>query len=398
MFTQHVSRFLLVATAYCLVAPDVNAAAYRFVDISKNAGVGRSIFLSSMNNNGRVAFVVSGTADQNFLNSIMYSARGGPLTRLYQGATEGDNFTLWVPDINDHGVVAFMSHIDAPGTQEPFAAAIFKASPAGVTTVARHPNATFWEHASINNSGQVASVVSWDAGSSSVVTYLPKRTIATFNNPENIFGQADINDFGAVVFPVSIASGAEQRIVTGAGGKLTTKATTKGTNFAGFFSDLLAEPRINNKGAIAFRADLKSGGEGVFLIDNSGLRTIADTSGAFRELTAPSINNLGRVAFSALLDDRNLGVFTGPDPVAHRIIGPGDALDGSTVISAVTSSRSLNDAGQIAFLATLADGREGIYRADPVRFSTVAVPEPSSVALLLIACVASVVRSNRHLA
>ena len=387
MFIQHLSRYLIVATASCIVIPHVNASAYRFVNISKNAGVGRSIFLSAMNNSGTVAFVTSGTEEESFLGMTMYSGRGGPLTRLYKGTTEGDHFTLWVPDINDHGVVAFMSHIDAPAKQEPFASAIFKASASGVTTVARYPNASFFEHASINNKGRVASVVTWDSGPSSVVTFSPKRTIATFANPENHFGPPDINDAGVVVFPVSIGLGAEERIVTGVGGKLTIKATTKGTNFAGFFSSA-TEPRINNKGAIAFHADLKSGGQGVFLIDDSGLRLVADTSGPFHILTAPSINNRGRVAFSALLDDRNSGVFMGPDPVADRVIGPGDVLDGSIVTSAVISSRSLNDAGQIAFHAALADGREGIYRADPVRFPSVAVPEPSSVALLFIACIA----------
>jgi hypothetical protein len=396
MFIQHLSRYLIVATA-CIAISHVNAAAYRFVNISKDAGVGRTIFLSSMNNNGRVAFTTSGNEEENFLGSTIYSGRGGPLTQLAKATTEGEHFTLRVPDINDHGVVAYMSHIDAPAQQEPFASAIFKASPAGVTTVARYPNATFWEHASLNNRGQVAAVVTWDSGPSSVVTYSPNRTIATFNNPENFFGQADINDFGVVVFTMSLGPGAEERIVTGSGGKLTVKATTKGTNFAGFFSNLVAEPRINNKGAIAFLADLKSGGQGVFRIDNSGLHKVADTSGAFRELFAPSINNLGQVAFSALLDDRNLGVFVGPDPVADRIIGPGDALDGSIVTSVVTGSRALNDAGQIAIHATLADGREGIYRADSVTLSAVAIPEPSSALLLLMACVASFVSSNRQL-
>jgi hypothetical protein len=269
-----------------------------------------------------------------------------------------------------------------------------KASPAGVTTVARGANASFFEHPSINNNGQVAAVVSWDSGLRSVTTYSPKRTIATFANADNGFGQPDINDAGVVVFPVSIGAGAEERIVTGAGGKLTVKATTKGTNFAGFSSGG-SGPRLNNKGAIAFLADLKSGGQGIFRIDNNGLQRIADTSGAFRILTPPSINNHGHIAFSALLDGRNGTVFIGPDPVADRILGPGDALDGSIVVSAVTSSRSLNDAGQIALHATLADGREGIYRADPLRFSSIAIPEPSSVALLLIACMGPCFRDQK---
>jgi hypothetical protein len=53
------------------------------------------------------------------------------------------------------------------------------------------------------------------------------------------------------------------------------------------------------------------------------------------------------------------------------------ALDGSTVTS-LSFGRGINDAGQIAFEATLADGRTGIYRAD-----LQTVPEPSS---LLLGC------------
>jgi hypothetical protein len=35
MFIQHLSRSLIVATACCISIPHVNAAAYRFVNISK---------------------------------------------------------------------------------------------------------------------------------------------------------------------------------------------------------------------------------------------------------------------------------------------------------------------------------------------------------------------------
>jgi hypothetical protein len=394
MCTQHWSRCLIVAAAFGSLVSRADAAGYRFVNISKNVGVGRSIFLSSMNNRGTVAFVTSGTEAENFLNSTMYSGRGGPLTTLFNGRTEGTLFTLWEPDINDHGVAAFMTHLDAPTNQEPFASAIVKASPAGVTTVARFANASFFEHPSLNNKGQVAAVVSWDSGPSSVTTYSPKRTIATFADPNNVFGQPDINDSGVVVFPVWLNLGAEERIVTGAGGKLTVKATTKGTDFASFLLTGTT-PRINNKGAIAFHAGLKSGGQGVFRIDDNGLQMIAD-SRAFGVLTPPSINNHGHVAFSALLDGRNGTVFAGSGPDVHRILGPGDALGGSIVASALTSSRSLNDAGQIALHVTLADGREGIYRADPLRFSSIAIPEPSSLVLLLCACMASFVRSLRR--
>ncbi|MCP4410335.1 MAG: PEP-CTERM sorting domain-containing protein [Gammaproteobacteria bacterium] len=41
----------------------------------------------------------------------------------------------------------------------------------------------------------------------------------------------------------------------------------------------------------------------------------------------------------------------------------------------------MNDLGQIAFRAILADGTQGIYRGDPV-FSS--VPEPSTLALMIL--------------
>jgi len=61
------------------------------------------------------------------------------------------------------------------------------------------------------------------------------------------------------------------------------------------------------------------------------------------------------------------GIFTGGDPVADRVIAVGDALDGSTVsgFDPLSFASSLNNAGQIAFLVRLADGRTAVYRADP---------------------------------
>lgn len=56
----------------------------------------------------------------------------------------------------------------------------------------------------------------------------------------------------------------------------------------------------------------------------------------------------------------------------------GDALDGSTLIALNFFEEGFNDSGQVVFHASFADGRQGIYRADPQ-----AVPEPGTVVLLL---------------
>jgi PEP-CTERM motif len=83
------------------------------------------------------------------------------------------------------------------------------------------------------------------------------------------------------------------------------------------------------------------------------------------------------VAFLATLDAGGVGVFTGSHPVGDLVIATGDSLFGSPVTSLASfSPDGLNDIGQVAFGATLADGRQVIVRADPV-----AVPEPSTLIL-----------------
>lgn len=48
-----------------------------------------------------------------------------------------------------------------------------------------------------------------------------------------------------------------------------------------------------------------------------------------------------------------------------KVITTGDSLFGSTVTSIDFSRQGLNNLGQVAFYATLADGTSGIFRADP---------------------------------
>ena len=85
-------------------------------------------------------------------------------------------------------------------------------------------------------------------------------------------------------------------------------------------------------------------------------------------LGPPDINNSGAVAlgFPRHTDRGPLsgGIFTGPDLVEDKVIAVGDALFGSTV-TYVAFGRGLNNNGQIAFTALLADGRSVVARADP---------------------------------
>src|SRR5262249_36589995 len=78
-----------------------------------------------------------------------------------------------------------------------------------------------------------------------------------------------------------------------------------------------------------------------------------------------SINSVGQVVFSAGLDSGEAGIFTGPDPVADKVVGTGDALFGSTVAAVAISEAAINDGGQVAFWTLLTDERQVVGRADP---------------------------------
>src|SRR5262249_6376099 len=58
------------------------------------------------------------------------------------------------------------------------------------------------------------------------------------------------------------------------------------------------------------------------------------------------------------------GIFTGPDPLADKVIATGDLLFGSALVE-IVGLYGLNNNGQIAFYGTLADGRQVVVRADP---------------------------------
>ena len=76
------------------------------------------------------------------------------------------------------------------------------------------------------------------------------------------------------------------------------------------------------------------------------------------------------------LDAGGSGLFYGPDAINNKIIQTGDTLDGSTVTTLTALAGLADDTNQLAFLAALADGRRGIYRA-----AFTAVPEPGTAAL-----------------
>jgi hypothetical protein len=112
------------------------------------------------------------------------------------------------------------------------------------------------------------------------------------------------------------------------------------------------------------------------IVTGSGdtLTTVADTRGEFGSFgfRPPSLNNQGDVAFLATLDDfSTTGIFVGPDPIGDRVISTGDLLDGEEVTGLKFCEEGLSDSGKLAFIATFEEDpntfetRVAVFRATP---------------------------------
>jgi hypothetical protein len=102
-------------------------------------------------------------------------------------------------------------------------------------------------------------------------------------------------------------------------------------------------------------------------------RNIVDQTGAFTNFGgAPVINDAGDVAFEATLDDGTVGIFSGPDPGTDTI------ADDSGVFDTPIDLPSINAEGTVAFRAWLDPddehifGLRGIFNGDDPDFDTVA--------------------------
>lgn len=327
--------------------------------------------LGSMNGNGTVAFRNGG-------GTAILSSDGGPTTTVADTSGPFSSLGNRVA-INDAGTVAFFGELN-PGVLDAVSVnggTITPISPSsGVTPDARGVD--------INNHGTVAfrGTVN-SSGATGIFTGSggPLTTIADTTGafgPLTSVNTPTINDAGTVAFSASM--GGSNVLFTGNGGaltQLTDPSTIVNVN----------KSVINNAGQVLFQALLSSGEQALIRADGASLTTLVDNSGPYAGLFSLLVggvgfNDAGQYAFSASLDAGGAGIFTGSDPVADRVIGAGDILDGSPIGSTrLVRDGALNNAGQIAFWAQFQDSpttfHSTLYRADPIA-TTNPVPEPST--------------------
>lgn len=174
----------------------------------------------------------------------------------------------------------------------------------------------------------------------------------------------------------------QQGVFVAAGGGIHTVVDTLGGWQAGFSS-----VAINDSGSVAFTGDHPGTGAGVYLFSPStGIAPVlTNLTADIVFASQASINNPGDIAlFAGLVDPvssfLDIAVLLEHQGEQDVVIKTGDPLFGSTVTELQVDGRYLNDHDQVAFFYTLADGRHGVARADPI-----SVSEPTSIMLLLAA-------------
>lgn len=370
-----------LAAAFAMVsalAAPAYAQSYSFTKVADSTEDGFDPFsfgCSSINAGGDVAFKAGRKAPDG-INTIegIYRANAadGSLTTIVENEKKFD-FISRNPSMNDLGAVSFAANLDKGGF------AILRGSGKSLTTIANTAKQFnfFGADTSVNNSGRVAFKAELDpefnfdeglfSGTGGKITTHYLASTSDFDGNDS---RPSINNIGDIAFQESIDFEDGIFVTEGDGFKVIAAPDPDVS---------VQEPVLNDGRTAAFERSFFDPGLGRFVAEivtgNGGpLTVVADTRGEFQffGFRPPSLNNGGDVAFHATLSDFvTTGIFTGPDSVADRVIGSGDALDGRTVQNLTFCEEGLNDAGQLGFIAQLEDPgspdgfRMAVFRATP---------------------------------
>ncbi len=275
-------------------------------------------------------------------------------------------------DINDLGDVAFQASVLIVETAW---SGVWVGDGTSITTIGAPDGSTYYTTPSINNSGLVSLLVAGPScpvgsrcigiGSGGPITFI----YTTDNIPAGtlINEQTDMSETGWLVFSCYDSKWPNNGLTylyRGTMGGAWPIEIDQVSSSGSFVS-----VAVNNNGTVAY---LKHNDgvfdAGIYIGDETGVAAISTTAGPFFSFhfEGVAINDSNDVAFTALLPSGSYGVYTGLDPIADKVIASGDPLDGSTVGFVLTTRFGLNNAGQIALLAGLDDGRQGIYLATPI--------------------------------
>lgn len=356
---------------------------------------------------GKPACFVTGV----LLLLVQYPATFGADITVY--ASTGAQYTsINAPDINDQGIMVFRADLSGGGS------GIFRRGAATVTTPIAGTSTGYTPVGSprIDNSGSVSFIANiagdqrgvYAGNGGSIATIGPPiSTTSTFPS----YGGLRMSSAGSIAVTLTgitnyrwihVYDNGSLSLLIEEGGIGNSMAEATGINnsgttlfgaipFGGSQFNLYAlKPGgslstiasglstavgygINDSGVALFRGVPSGGTTSLYTGNGSGLTPIADIAGPYALFNNADINNAGMVAFEATLDGGGKGIFSGSDPTAHKIVQTGDLLSGSLAITNVTLG-AINNNGLVAFRYELSDGSSGV--------AVTQIPEPAHLIAL----------------
>jgi hypothetical protein len=163
---------------------------------------------------------------------------------------------------------------------------------------------------------------------------------------------------GAVSFRVD--AGFSQSVVTVHRGVVRSLvATGKELSAVGNF------PCLSAGGALVFAGADSHGLAGVFVaLPGEVPRALVGEGAGFASFRGALVDGVGRVVMYATPPGGQLGIYDGPDPARHRIVGVGDRFEGGEVAEVALNPVSIGGDGALAVRLRLASGRQLIVRVD----------------------------------
>jgi hypothetical protein len=372
---------------------------------------------AAINNSGTVVFSAYNSSSG---AEAIYIGSGGAITKIVDNSGAFGQFAGF-PDgysINNLGQIAFIGHNRTQGNSHELGRGygIYLASHGQLFTILDTTGP--WRKftiPSINDSGSIA----FKGTPVSAIIDCPGSPHGCYTNPPGIFvvnGGGQLikvddrgNDYvgpgltssGNTAF-ITTYTGGPIGVFTGNGGPVNWIVTNTNSPLGLFYKVAIND--LNTTAFIARNTNPSGYQEGVYVSNGGGVFNTIAIQGPnigpdkYTSFSGLAMNNSGKVAFHAWYNSRwivdptwddggywmfDMGICTGPNPLTSRVIGTGDALFGSRVVTVGTIGvltpitnpidpwailpDGINDSGQVAFVATLEDGREVVARATPLQ-------------------------------
>jgi hypothetical protein len=370
-----------VAAAIAMSGAAAQATPYTFTLIAQTGAVAGTFGTfdqhAAINNGGTVAF----GANIHTLNQDgIYTGSGGPTSTVVQETVNAD-VVVGGPVINNAGQTGFFATIGGTGG--------FWRNTGGVNAnliPATGANVIQGQPA-MNDSGIAAGHVQVLGPNTEGIYVGAGAPAAIITQPigGGLLQSPGINAGGQVAF-TNIDGNGNRGIFLWSGGVPVQIMDVTGNGLGlqtGAGADIW-DPRLNDSGEVVFHGRTTSGDAGIFKVSGGAVSQVALAGAVGGDYGSfdfnAAINNAGDVAFLATVIGQGEGIFTGGNPLTDAVIRAGDSLFGATVLDLNYGTFGLNDNGGLAFWALLDDGRQVIVRADAE--TIVAASEPSGLALL----------------